>query len=106
MSYFLFYRGVEELGPSFSLPTCAHVFNIYHPVSSVSILCMKMSCSSYCCIIIVCVCDHCDCFHFQFDPVAYRLEPLVVSQSPERAVLMPHHKGRKRFHLGEPHLPL
>ena len=26
-------RGVEELGPSFSLPTCAHVFNIYHPVS-------------------------------------------------------------------------
>ena len=30
---FFFYRGVEELGPSFSLPTCAHVFNIYHPVS-------------------------------------------------------------------------
>ena len=38
---------------------------------------------------------------FQFDPVAYRIEPLVSGTAPERAVLMPHHKGRKRFHLGE-----
>ena len=37
----------------------------------------------------------------QFDPVAYRVEPLVCDVTPERPVLMPHHKGRKRFHLGE-----
>lgn len=37
----------------------------------------------------------------QFDPVAYRVEPLVCDVAPEKPVLMPHHKGRKRFHLGE-----
>lgn len=62
---FLTVRGVEELGPHFTLPTCPHVFNIFHP----------------------------------FDPVAYRLEPLVCPSPPGKAVLMPHHKGRKRFHL-------
>jgi hypothetical protein len=36
-------------------------------------------------------------FH-PFDPVAYRLEPLVI-HSPPNPVMMPHHKGRKRFHL-------
>ena len=42
-----------------------------------------------------------DLKYFQFDPVAYRLEPLVCPSPPGKAVLMPHHKGRKRFHLGE-----
>ena len=37
----------------------------------------------------------------QFDPVAYRLEPLVCDCSPQQPFLMPHHKGRKRFHLGK-----
>ncbi|CAI8058269.1 SEC23-interacting protein, partial [Geodia barretti] len=37
-------------------------------------------------------------FH-PFDPVAYRLEPLICDTPPEKPVLMPHHKGRKRFHL-------
>ena len=37
----------------------------------------------------------------QFDPVAYRVEPLACDVAPEKPVLMPHHKGRKRFHLGE-----
>ncbi|VEL31692.1 unnamed protein product, partial [Protopolystoma xenopodis] len=37
-------------------------------------------------------------FH-PFDPVAYRLETLIVPDFQERAVLMPHHKGRKRMHL-------
>lgn len=38
-------------------------------------------------------------FH-PFDPVAYRLEPLVnPSAFHVKPVLMPHHKGRKRFHL-------
>ncbi|XP_052266093.1 phospholipase DDHD2-like isoform X2 [Dreissena polymorpha] len=38
-------------------------------------------------------------FH-PFDPVAYRLEPLInPSVSNIKPVLMPHHKGRKRLHL-------
>lgn len=39
-------------------------------------------------------------FH-PFDPVAYRLEPLINPDIQHRPVLMPHHKGRKRLHLGE-----
>ncbi|XP_033756021.1 phospholipase DDHD2-like isoform X2 [Pecten maximus] len=38
-------------------------------------------------------------FH-PFDPVAYRLEPLVSSSAVNiKPVLIPHHKGRKRLHL-------
>ncbi|XP_067928584.1 phospholipase DDHD2-like [Watersipora subatra] len=37
-------------------------------------------------------------FH-PFDPVAYRLEPLINPYIKHRPVLMPHHKGRKRLHL-------
>lgn len=38
-------------------------------------------------------------FH-PFDPVAYRLEPLVnPAACNHKPVLMPHHKGRKRLHL-------
>ncbi|PIK37979.1 putative phospholipase DDHD2 [Apostichopus japonicus] len=38
-------------------------------------------------------------FH-PFDPVAYRIEPLInTSLADVKPVLMPHHKGRKRFHL-------
>ena len=40
-------------------------------------------------------------FH-PFDPVAYRIEPLVNTQLMAlKPVLIPHHKGRKRMHLGE-----
>jgi hypothetical protein len=40
-------------------------------------------------------------FH-PFDPVAYRIEPLVNTQLMfHKAVLIPHHKGRKRMHLGK-----
>lgn len=42
-------------------------------------------------------------FH-PYDPVAYRIEALI---NPELAklkpVLIPHHKGRKRMHLGKPY---
>ena len=31
-------RGVEDLGPEFVLPTCPHVFNIFHPVRVSNIL--------------------------------------------------------------------
>jgi len=31
---------------------------------------------------------------------AYRIEPMVIRNSPVKPVLMPHHKGRKRLHLG------
>ncbi|ESN94061.1 hypothetical protein HELRODRAFT_193825 [Helobdella robusta] len=37
-------------------------------------------------------------FH-PYDPLAYRMEPLVLPQVPSKAVLIPHHKGRKRLHL-------
>ncbi|XP_046851691.1 phospholipase DDHD2-like [Xenia sp. Carnegie-2017] len=37
-------------------------------------------------------------FH-PYDPVAYRIEPLVMKGFKGDPVLMPHHKGRKRMHL-------
>ncbi|XP_069468050.1 SEC23-interacting protein [Ambystoma mexicanum] len=33
------------------------------------------------------------------DPVAYRLEPMIVPDVDLKPVLIPHHKGRKRLHL-------
>lgn len=38
-------------------------------------------------------------FH-PYDPVAYRIETLIDPDFQERPVLIPHHKGRKRIHLG------
>lgn len=38
-------------------------------------------------------------FH-PFDPIAYRFEPLINKEFAKiKPVLIPHHKGRKRFHL-------
>nr|CAH8855341.1 unnamed protein product [Trichobilharzia regenti] len=37
-------------------------------------------------------------FH-PFDPVAYRMEMLIDSEFQQKAILIPHHKGRKRIHL-------
>ncbi|CAF2628973.1 unnamed protein product [Rotaria sp. Silwood2] len=37
-------------------------------------------------------------FH-PYDPVAYRLEPLIDPKWTASPVLLPHHKGRKRLHL-------
>ncbi|CAF1367653.1 unnamed protein product [Adineta steineri] len=37
-------------------------------------------------------------FH-PYDPVAYRLEPLIDPKWTVAPVLLPHHKGRKRLHL-------
>ncbi|KAI3372899.1 hypothetical protein L3Q82_023339 [Scortum barcoo] len=34
-----------------------------------------------------------------YDPVAYRIEPMIVSQDDLEPMLIPHHKGRKRMHL-------
>uniref|UniRef100_A0A8C9VH78 SEC23 interacting protein n=1 Tax=Scleropages formosus TaxID=113540 RepID=A0A8C9VH78_SCLFO len=33
------------------------------------------------------------------DPVAYRIEPMIVPDIELKPVLIPHHKGRKRLHL-------
>ncbi|XP_062286108.1 SEC23-interacting protein [Scomber scombrus] len=33
------------------------------------------------------------------DPVAYRIEPLIIPDMELKPVLVPHHKGRKRLHL-------
>lgn len=37
---------------------------------------------------------------FQLDPVAYRIEPMILPDLDLKPVLIPHHKGRKRLHLG------
>ncbi|KAM4675700.1 triacylglycerol hydrolase DDHD2 [Discoglossus pictus] len=34
-----------------------------------------------------------------FDPVAYRIEPVVLTDKTFEPMLIPHHKGRKRMHL-------
>ncbi|XP_041066175.1 phospholipase DDHD2-like [Carcharodon carcharias] len=34
-----------------------------------------------------------------FDPVAYRIEPMIVPDVELEPMLIPHHKGRKRMHL-------
>ncbi|KAK5871402.1 hypothetical protein PBY51_004286 [Eleginops maclovinus] len=34
-----------------------------------------------------------------FDPVAYRIEPMIVTEVDLEPMLIPHHKGRKRMHL-------
>lgn len=39
-------------------------------------------------------------FALQYDPVAYRVEPMIVSEVDLEPMLIPHHKGRKRMHLG------
>jgi len=67
IALFLTIRGVDSLSRDFQLPTCHHIFNIFHP----------------------------------FDPVAYRMEPLINPDIKKKPVLMPHHKGRKRLHLGK-----
>uniref|UniRef100_U3J3N5 DDHD domain containing 2 n=1 Tax=Anas platyrhynchos platyrhynchos TaxID=8840 RepID=U3J3N5_ANAPP len=41
-------------------------------------------------------------FH-PFDPVAYRIEPMIVPDVEFEPMLLPHHKGRKRMHLGKGH---
>jgi hypothetical protein len=39
-------------------------------------------------------------FH-PYDPVAYRVEPLVCKEYlPERPVIIPYHRGGKRLHIG------
>uniref|UniRef100_A0A5K3EY82 DDHD domain-containing protein n=1 Tax=Mesocestoides corti TaxID=53468 RepID=A0A5K3EY82_MESCO len=44
-------------------------------------------------------CSACVNVFHPFDPVAYRLETMIVPDFKHCAVLMPHHKGRKRIHL-------
>ncbi|XP_068167705.1 phospholipase DDHD2 isoform X2 [Antennarius striatus] len=34
-----------------------------------------------------------------YDPVAYRIEPMIVTDVDPEPMLIPHHKGRKRMHL-------
>ncbi|XP_057687402.1 phospholipase DDHD2 isoform X1 [Corythoichthys intestinalis] len=34
-----------------------------------------------------------------FDPVAYRIEPMIIPDVDLEPMLIPHHKGRKRMHL-------
>ncbi len=38
-------------------------------------------------------------FH-PYDPLAFRLEPLFSGNPADKPLLVPHHQGRKRLHLG------
>ncbi len=38
-------------------------------------------------------------YALQYDPIAYRLEPLIDPEWTVPPVLLAHHKGRKRIHL-------
>ncbi|XP_071755794.1 triacylglycerol hydrolase DDHD2 [Centroberyx gerrardi] len=62
---FLTVRGLKQIDPNYTFPTCKSFYNIYHP----------------------------------YDPVAYRIEPMIVSEVDLEPMLIPHHKGRKRMHL-------
>uniref|UniRef100_A0A671VXX9 DDHD domain containing 2 n=1 Tax=Sparus aurata TaxID=8175 RepID=A0A671VXX9_SPAAU len=62
---FLTVRGLKQVDPNYTFPTCKSFYNIYHP----------------------------------YDPVAYRIEPMIVSDVDLEPMLIPHHKGRKRMHL-------
>ncbi|XP_075457349.1 triacylglycerol hydrolase DDHD2 isoform X2 [Ascaphus truei] len=44
-------------------------------------------------------CKHFFNIYHPFDPVAYRIEPMVLSDHEFEPMLIPHHKGRKRMHL-------
>ncbi|NWY18149.1 DDHD2 Phospholipase, partial [Aphelocoma coerulescens] len=88
---FLTVRGVKRIDPNYSLPTCKGFFNIFHPVGirTRAVLreargarALPLSPSSV-----------------QFDPVAYRIEPMIVPDLEFEPMLLPHHKGRKRMHL-------
>lgn len=62
---FLTVRGLKNIDPNYTFPTCKSFYNIYHP----------------------------------YDPVAYRIEPMIVTEVDLEPMLIPHHKGRKRMHL-------
>ncbi|KAF7660175.1 hypothetical protein LDENG_00286670 [Lucifuga dentata] len=44
-------------------------------------------------------CKHFYNIYHPYDPVAYRIEPMIVSEVDLEPMLIPHHKGRKRMHL-------
>ncbi|MGH0120785.1 UNVERIFIED_CONTAM: hypothetical protein FKN15_065121 [Acipenser sinensis] len=81
---FLTVRGLKRIDPNYRFPTCKSFYNIYHPVLG-----------------------RIDIYHYllffpppmKFDPVAYRIEPMIVSDMEIEPMLIPHHKGRKRMHL-------
>lgn len=112
---FLTVRGVEKIEENYQLPTCRGFFNIYHPVCSSYSLwdCghdvdeiweSPGSLSQICLLLSGCYGDKTVVIKhfssFQLDPVAYRIEPMILPDLDLKPVLIPHHKGRKRLHLG------
>ena len=93
-----FCRGVDEIGLDFQLPTCPRLFNIFHPFDPVvSFIHLEMT------FVVLAsfetVCTLVDLTNFP-SLQAYRIEPLVNPSIHADPVLMPHHKGRKRMHIG------
>lgn len=122
---FLTVRGVEKIEESYQLPTCKGFFNIYHPVSCVLAcltaslqlhlifwkshgLWLKWQCKwrimnkiwNFNILRVSCVANTLMILCSQLDPVAYRIEPMILPDIELEPVLIPHHKGRKRLHLG------
>jgi hypothetical protein len=83
IAMFLTVRGIDKLSDDFKLPTCNGFFNIFHPVSDQNRI-PNLSKSL---------------FFQKYDPIAYRLEPIICPEIDVKPVLMPHHLGRKRMHL-------
>lgn len=93
---FLTVRGLKRIDPNYTFPTCKSFYNIYHPVSN-NIFETSQSVTH----LILCISYiSSPSIAVQYDPVAYRIEPMIVSDGDLEPMLIPHHKGRKRMHLG------
>ncbi|NWY70935.1 DDHD2 Phospholipase, partial [Erithacus rubecula] len=88
---FLTVRGVKRIDPSYSLPTCKGFFNIFHPVGTRGRAALPGAGAAGALATVP--------SRAQFDPVAYRIEPMIVPELEFEPMLLPHHKGRKRMHL-------
>ena len=112
---FLTVRGLKRIDPNYTFPTCKSFYNIYHPVSNHIFTAHSLThpglelktdftsfyfpqskrssnkSSIHLLISFIAV---------QYDPVAYRIEPMIVAEVDLEPMLIPHHKGRKRMHLG------
>ena len=88
ISVFLNVRGIDTLGEEFRFPNCKGFFNIFHPVSVPRVGRDNRDFDFYKFVYI-----------FKYDPVAYRIEPIICPKLDVKPVLMPHHLGRKRMHL-------
>ncbi len=71
------FRGVEELGPNFCLPTCPKMFNVFHPVSHTFIL---SACHWYLCVgKLFSIATYSCCTLFKYDVYLYITAPAYAT---------------------------